>query len=143
MEQAGCWLGQGERLAPTWIIAGDSRGTAEDLPQQCRVLPTVLDEDILQGLCPVELIEDDGGWGDRAEGSRLSPARPTAMTLMPKPPTSMASSTFCLPRLLFFKISLGAIQLPKEDFSCPSSSSKSSKEPLSLPLNQASMSKQG
>lgn len=63
MEQDGCRMGQGDRLAPTWVIAGDSRGTAEDLPQQGRVLPTVLDEDILQGLGPVKLIEDDGSWG--------------------------------------------------------------------------------
>lgn len=36
-----------ETVVPTWVIAGDSRGTAEDLPQQCRVLPSVLNEDIL------------------------------------------------------------------------------------------------
>lgn len=52
-----------ETVVPTWVIAGDSRGTAKDLPQQCRVLPSVLNEDILQGLCPVKLIEDDGSWG--------------------------------------------------------------------------------
>ena len=51
----------GDGLALTWIVASDSRGTAEDLPQECGVLPAVLDEHILQGLCPVELIEDDGG----------------------------------------------------------------------------------
>lgn len=55
-------------LAPAWVVAGDSRGTAEDLPQQRGVLPAVLDEHILQGFCPVELIEDDGGWvGGRRE----------------------------------------------------------------------------
>lgn len=51
--------GPGRQWLPTWVIAGDSRGTAKDLPQQCRVLPTVLNEDVLQGLCPVKLIEDD------------------------------------------------------------------------------------
>lgn len=75
MEQNGCWMGQRDRLAPTRVIAGDSRGTAKDLPQQGRVLPTVLDEDILQGLGPVKLIEDDSSWeaGQKAglESSRL------------------------------------------------------------------------
>lgn len=75
---------------PTWVIAGDSRGTAEDLPQQCRVLPTVLNEDILQGLCPVKLIEDDGSWGAGQKAgvgsSGSPPAKPTNVTLMPKPP---------------------------------------------------------
>lgn len=56
-------MGQRDRLAPTWVIASDSRGTAEDLPQQGRVLSTVLDEDILQGLGPVKLIENDSSWG--------------------------------------------------------------------------------
>lgn len=51
-------------LAPTWVVASDSRGTAEDLPQQRGVLPAVLGEHILQGLRPVELIEDDGGCGE-------------------------------------------------------------------------------
>lgn len=75
---------------PTWVIAGDSRGTAEDLPQQCRVLPTVLNEDILQGLRPVKLIEDDGSWGAGQKAgvgsSGSPPAKPTNVTLMPKPP---------------------------------------------------------
>lgn len=57
-----------ETVLPTWVIAGDSCGTAEDLPQQCRVLSAVLNEDILQGLCPVKLVEDDCSWGGRAEG---------------------------------------------------------------------------
>lgn len=52
----------GDGLAPTWIVASDSRGAAEDLPQERGVLPAVLHEHILQGLRPVELIEDDSGW---------------------------------------------------------------------------------
>lgn len=51
----------GDGLAPTWIVASDSRGAAEDLPQEGGVLPAVLHEHILQGLRPVEFIEDDGG----------------------------------------------------------------------------------
>lgn len=58
-----------ETVVLTWVIAGDSCGTAKDLPQQCRVLPTVLNEDVLQGLCPVKLIEDDSSWG--VQGRRL------------------------------------------------------------------------
>lgn len=72
--------GPGDGPAPTWVVASDSRGAAEDLPQQRGVLPTVLSEHILQGLCPVELIEDDGGCGGRGglgwEAPRLSPAEP-------------------------------------------------------------------
>lgn len=57
--------GPGDGLAPTWVVASDPCGTAEDLPQQRGVLSTVLGEHVLQGLCPVELIEDDGGCGGK------------------------------------------------------------------------------
>lgn len=70
----------GHGLAPTWVVASDSRGAAEDLPQQRGVPSAVLGEHVLQGLRPVELVEDDGGCGGRGglgwEASRLSPAEP-------------------------------------------------------------------
>lgn len=52
-----------EGLTPTGIVASDARGASEDLPQQCRVLPAVLNEHVLQSLCPVEFIKDDSGCG--------------------------------------------------------------------------------
>lgn len=111
VEQDGCWVSQGDSLAPTWIIAGDSRGTAEDLPQQCRVLPAVLDEDILQGLCPVKFIEDDSSWGagQKAEvgSSRLNPAKPISMT------PSMASLA---QTLIFQDLTWGHTSSPKKIF---------------------------
>lgn len=57
-------------LTLTWIVASDSCGTAKDLPQQCGVLPAVLDKHILQGLCPVEFIKDDSGCGGNGGGLR-------------------------------------------------------------------------
>lgn len=56
-------------LIPTWVVASDSRGTSEDLPQQRGVLPAILDEHILQGFCPVEFVKDDSSCGgDRGLG---------------------------------------------------------------------------
>jgi hypothetical protein len=68
MDKMGCWVDREDELEPTWIVASDSCGTAKDLPQQCGILPAILNEYILQSLCPVKLIEDNGGWGER--GSR-------------------------------------------------------------------------
>lgn len=123
---------------PTWVISGDSRGTAEDLPQQCRVLPTVLNEDILQGLCPVKLIEDDSSWGG-GQGRRLGWEVRGCPLLNPVQWPPLLSA--CLGFLWFSRISWAIPALPGR-FSC-SPSSKSSKECLSLPLSQASVSKQG
>lgn len=48
-------------LPRTRVVAGDTSGAAEDLPEQGGILLAVLDENVLQGLCPVQLVEDDGG----------------------------------------------------------------------------------
>lgn len=59
---------QSDGLAPTRIVAGDPCGTAKGLPQQRGVLPAVLHEHALQGLRPVELVEDHGGCGVQGAG---------------------------------------------------------------------------
>lgn len=48
-------------LPRTGVVSGDAGGAAEDLPEEGGILLPVLDEDILQGLCPVQLVEDDRG----------------------------------------------------------------------------------
>lgn len=55
-------------LPRTGVVAGDAGGAAKDLPEQGGILLPVLDEDILQCLCPVQLIEDDGGCRTQRQG---------------------------------------------------------------------------
>lgn len=52
----------------TRVVAGDTGGTAEHLPEQGGILLPILDEDILQCLRPVQLIEDDGGCERQSPG---------------------------------------------------------------------------
>lgn len=56
----------------TGVVAGDAGGTAKHLPEQGGILLSVLDEHVLQGLRPVQLIEDDGGCGRQSQGGWMS-----------------------------------------------------------------------
>lgn len=63
--RSGSWF---SALQLTWVVSGHSCGTAKHLPAQRAVLPPVFNEDSLQGLSPVQLIEDDGRfWRKKTE----------------------------------------------------------------------------
>ena len=61
------WKGGGEGRALTGVVAGDPRSAAKGLPEQRGVLPAVLHEHLLQGLRPVQLVQDDRGCERRGE----------------------------------------------------------------------------
>lgn len=46
----------------TWVVASQACGAAEHLPEKGRVVLSVLFKHFLQGLCPVQLIQHNGGW---------------------------------------------------------------------------------